>query len=159
MDGSGTESVVITTAIKRERNLTLRFLLDANLVDLGGQAVDILHLVGSRGALARLVLESRGSRYQVALWVMLNNGEEILVGKTNVKRRGATRLGLEWAQASSPGASTGLARLLKGRKARAERLDLTNGSLVVRSLEVGLPAGSRGTIAGALLFDDILVGR
>ena len=159
LDGGGTESVVISAAIRRESALTLRFLFDANLVDLDGQAVDILHLVGSGGTAARLVLQPRGTRYRVSMWVMLDTGEEILVGNTNVKRVGATRLGLEWSQASSPQASNGVARLLKGRRARGERSDLTNGSVVVRFLEVGLPDGSRSAIGGALRFDDFLVRR
>jgi len=159
VDGRSTESEVVSSVVRRERTLTLRFLFDANLVDLGGQAVDILRLVGSGGTAARLALQPRGTRYRVALWVTLDSGEEILVGTANVKRMGATRLGLEWSQASGPLENNGVARLLKGRRARAERSDLANGSVGVRSLEVGLPDGSRGAIGGALRFDDFLVSR
>lgn len=159
VDGSGTRSMLVTTAPRSEKSLSVRFLFNANAVDLAGREVGIVELRGSGADLVRLELEPTGSRYRASLWVRQADGGDVMIGRTSVKRADSVLLGFEWRSATSAGSADGLARLIKGRKVRAERDDLATGSVVVQSVRIGLPDGSSGTVGGSLLFDDILISR
>ena len=159
VDGSRTESMLLTKAPRKEEVLTVRFLLNANRVDLGGEAVEILRLMGGGNSLVRLELEPKGSRYRAKLWVRQMDGSFAFVGQTKVKKMRTQKLGVEWRQASSARANDGVARLIKGKRVRAERTDLATGSLVIQSVRIGLPDGSAGTDGGSLLFDEIVISR
>lgn len=158
LNGTAERSFVLTKAPRRESSLGVAFRLDANRARLGGEEVDLLHLLGG-GAHVRLTLRPRGSRYQASLWVRQSDGELVRVGGTRIRRSGSVRLAIEWVRASSADAEDGQARLIRGRRVRAERLDLANGAFVVQSLAAGLPAGSVGAVEGRLLLDEFAVTR
>ena len=159
VDGSSTRSMLVTNAPRNEKSLSVRFLFNANSVDLAGEEVEVIQLRGNGGSLVRLELEPNGSRYRASLWVRQTAGGDVLVGEVAVKRQATVVLGLEWRRASSEAASDGVARLIKGKKVRAERSDLATGGLTIQSVRIGLPNGSAGANSGSLLFDDIVISR
>lgn len=159
VDGSRTRSMLVSSAPRNERSLSVRFLFNANSVDLAGEKIEIIQFRGGGGSLVRLDLEPNGSRYLASLWVRQIDGTDVLVGEVAVKSQATVVLGLEWQQASSTVANDGVARLIKGKKVRSERSDLATGGMTIQSVRIGLPNGSAGATDGSLLFDDIVITR
>ncbi len=69
-------------------------------------------------------------------------------------RFGVVRMTLDWMQASAGGAADGQVVLTvdAGRSIRAT--DLANRGRIVKTVVLGLPAGSAGAGGGTLLFDN-----
>ena len=159
VDGTDRRSFVLTRRPRRETRLGVSFYLNANQVDLGDAEVEILQLRGSGKRHVKLTLEQVGARHWINLLARGNSGDFAPVGRTRIKSRRAVRLELQWGQASGPGAADGFVRLLRGRRVRAESLDLDNDRLVVQALRAGLPAGSLGALGGTFLIDEFVVTR
>jgi choice-of-anchor B domain-containing protein len=156
LDGSATVSQLSALQPAREDSLAASFVLKANGVDLGGQAVEIVRLVDpKKKTIASLMFERRGSKFQVELWAQ-SNGDLELVGSTTVPGKKAIALTIEWQQASGNSASDGEIRLIKKNKVKAERLTLDT-TAVVDAVRIGLPAGSEGAAGGAFLLDEVTV--
>ncbi len=149
--GSG-RSFVRTTAPRREDNLTVSFFLDANGVDLGRGAADVLRLRNGARTVARLELEQVGNRrYRASLFATEDGGER-LVARTPVPASRAVPLAIEWSRG-------GRARLVKKNRGRGAAQNLSNSGFVVTSLDAGLPGGSPAGSSGSIVLDEFVISR
>ncbi len=159
LDGTATRSMLVGAVPQDAASLSVRFLINPGTVDLGGEAVTVLALRGGGSEMLRLELVAKGAKYGARLWVRDSDGDAALIGQTSLKKSTTVSLGVEWARSSTVQSNDGVARLIKGRKVRAERADLANGTPDPQSVRIGLPYGSEGTRAGSLLIDDVVLTR
>ena len=158
-DGTSVRSMLVTGAPNNEEGLSVRFLIQAESIDLNGQPVEIVELRGGGLDVVRLELVPNGGRLRVRLWAREMGGVEARVGQITIRRSQTYLVGLDWRRASSIGAADGVARLIKGKRVRAERTDLETGTLAVGAVRLGLPEGLSGSAGGRFLYDDIEISR
>ncbi len=153
VDGKDTVSQVVALQPAREKSLEASFLLKANEVDLGDVEVEIARLVSpKKKTVVSLTLEQRGSKYFVNLSAE-SGGDLQPIGSTQVPRKKAVPLRIEWRQASGSNASDGEVALVKKKRTRASRTTL-DSTTTIDAVRLGLPAGSEGGIGGSFLLDD-----
>ena len=158
VDGTDTVSQVVALQPAREKSLQTSFLLKTNGIDLGGGEVEILRLVNKRkDTIVSLALEQRGAKYFVNLSAR-SDGELQLIGSTQVPRKRAVPLRVEWRQASAAGANDGTVSLVKKKRTRASRTTLDT-TTTIDAVRLGLPSGSPAAIEGSFLLDDALIAQ
>ncbi|MCP4202770.1 MAG: hypothetical protein GY769_12660 [bacterium] len=168
VDGSERKSFVRTRSLDREPSVALEFSLLPNRVGLAGQTVDLVHFSGHGRRQVRLTMREVDDKYRLDLWarqpgIRLGGpgglGGFVKVGGTRIATDTSTRLGIEWQRASGPFVADGVARLTKKGRVVAERQDLATDRDSISVLTLGLPAGSRGTKGGTIVFDAVSVHR
>jgi hypothetical protein len=153
VDGSATRRFLRSDEPNGEAILEASFRLSANRVDLDGGEVEILRLEGSSDPVS-LSLEQEGRKYFVRLYVLEGGGEPRFVGRVKVPKRRAVLIGVDYLAARNGASADGEVSLLKKGKVKVREGGLANGGLTVESVAIGLPSGSEGAVAGALLIDD-----
>ena len=153
IDGSTDASFVASNHPAREKSFQAAFLVQPNGVKLGARGVEILRLMGRRQIVAQLFLEPAGSRYRISLWTAEDKEEPKLIGSTRISPHRATRIGIEWREASAAGRRDGSAVLIKKVRQVARTDTLDNHRLVVDTAQFGLPGGSEGGRRGSFLLD------
>jgi hypothetical protein len=159
LDPSGRKSFVRTRTLGRQPGVSLEFSLLPNRVRLAGQTVDLAHLSGTGRQQVRLAMMELDGKYRLDLWVRLPGLGFVKVGGTKVPSDTSTRLGIEWQRATGSFVADGVVRLTKKGRVVAERRDLATTRNSISVLTLGLPAGSRDTRGGTLLFDSVSVHR
>ena len=153
LDGRPTVSTVRSTRPRGETTFRLGFDLDVNGADPGAGMVEILRLV-DKVPHVKLALEPGALGRRLALLVRTGPGRFRRVGGLGIPRFGVVRVTVDWMQASAAGAADGQAVLTVGAGRSLRAADLANRGRVIKTVVLGLPAGSAGAAGGALLFDN-----
>ena len=158
VSGGPTPAFLESRHPKREKSFTVSLLLDANRVDLGDGEVEFLRLVGKKKRpVAALTLAQTGDRYRVHAYASTRAADLQWVGSTKVPGGRPVALRLEWRRASGADATDGVLRLFRKKKKKADATDLESGTLVVNTVQLGLPSGVvEPAAAGAFVLDRFL---
>ena len=153
LDGRPTISTVRSTQPRGETTFRLGFDFNANRADPGGETVEILRLV-DKVPHVKLALEPGELGRRLALLVRTGPGNFRRVGALGIPKLGVVRVTLDWMHASAPGVADGQAALTIGDRRSVRATDLDNRGRIVKTVVLGLPAGSDGAAGGSLLFDN-----
>ncbi len=137
-----------------ESTFRLGFDLNINEVSLGSRPLEILRVAGSKDTNhLRLTLEKDAGHYWLSLRVRRADSSFRHVGRTRVPPKRTVRIEIDWLRASAKDSADGEARVFKNGELRIAATDLRNGGRNVRSVTLGLPAGSNGADSGSFLID------
>ncbi len=160
LDGDDNGAFVVAR-IGDQETLTTELFLDLSEATLSKKKSIIL--IGYGFGPFRPIFEVRAARKGngkplVKLFCYSNSGARTSVGGKQVNR--PVLLGVEFAAASSSGASDGVCRLSVDGGVRAQRTNLQNGNQAVSSVRMGVVKSRRwNELAGPVYFDEFVARK
>lgn len=156
VDGSANQAFVADTHPSQEIAYRASFRIGHNNLSMAegtGHAVFMGRMAGGVGNVLRLFMVRQGGTYKLRCrWKKDIDGTGFCGQLTFAPVN--TRVTVEWAAATSPGADDGFIRLFKGDVLQAERTGLDNDTYVIDTARLGLPQGASPTTSGSFYLDD-----
>ncbi len=158
VDGSTNSAYVADSSPADEKVYRLEFRIRHNSLAMDTGTGHLI-LLGRRGEPSlnniRIFIKELGSppSYKITARVKKDGAGTANCGKFTMGSLGS-RVGLEWAAASAPGANDGFCRLLKNGGVQFENLSIDNDTLEVDNVRFGVPQGVSANTTGSYYLDE-----
>ncbi len=156
VDGSANPAFVADTHPTQEVAYRASFRIGHNGLSMAegtSHAVFLGRMANGGGNVLRLFMVRQGANYKLRCRWKRDTGGTGFCGQLTFAPV-HTRVTVEWAAATAPGADDGLVRLFKGDALKAEKTTLDNDTLVIDTARLGLPQAAAATTVGSFFLDD-----